>query len=132
MTIHKSTPVHRLHRVTHGPAELAQPEAGAKTEVASRSPVARQAQGGHNEGSMPVIMAAHGPSLGDYVELPFRYWRLLAGCVLTSIVVGLLALIIWPRSYESEAKLMITVGRESVGLDPTATTSPTLMLKKTQ
>lgn len=132
MTIHKSTPVHRLHRVTHGPAELAQPEAGAKTEVASRSPVARQAQGGHNEGSMPVIMAAHGPSLGDYVELPFRYWRLLAGCVLTSIVVGLLALIIWPRSYESEAKLMITVGRESVGLDPTATTSPTLMLQKTQ
>lgn len=132
MTIHKSTPVHRIHRVTHEPAELAQPEAGSKTEIASRFPGVRQAEGVHNLGSLPVIMAAQGPSFGDYVELPFRYWRLLVGCVLTSIVVGLLALIVWPRSYESEAKLMITVGRESVGLDPTATTSPTLMLQKTQ
>lgn len=37
-----------------------------------------------------------------------------------------------PRVYFSEAKLIVRVGRESVGLDPTATTSQTLLMQKTQ
>lgn len=41
-------------------------------------------------------------------------------------------MLVWPKKFESEAKLMIRVGRESVVLDPTATTSQTLMLQKTQ
>lgn len=41
-------------------------------------------------------------------------------------------MLVWPKKYQSEAKLMIRVGRESVALDPTATTSQTLMLQKTQ
>lgn len=71
-------------------------------------------------------------SLRSYLELPFVYKRLILGCLLGSLLVGWLALLAWPRSYESEAKLMLRVGRESVSLDPTATTSQTLLLQKTQ
>ena len=48
------------------------------------------------------------------------------------VALTLLAIALWPRSYSSEAKLVIRVGRESVGLDPTATTGSTIMLQKTQ
>ncbi|MCA9213747.1 MAG: hypothetical protein KDB27_11810, partial [Planctomycetales bacterium] len=48
------------------------------------------------------------------------------------LLVGWLAMVLWPRSYGSEAKLFIRIGRESVTLDPTATTGETLMLQKTQ
>ena len=71
-------------------------------------------------------------SLGDYIEIPFVHWRLIATCFVTGILLGWAALVVLPRSYESEAKLMIKVGRESVALDPTATTSQTLLLQKTQ
>ncbi len=133
MTIRKASPLHRIHRVAHEPAELAQrevrPEEG---EVASHSPLPRNPAPVEGTAMSAVARAVVGPSLGDYVELPFLYWRSIVGWLLASSMAGLLALIVWPRAYESEAKLMITVGRESVGLDPTATTSPTLMLQKTQ
>ncbi len=132
MTIHKATPVHRIHRVAHGPTELAQSESSRATEAVGRLARSRQPVAMESRASLPVVSSATGPSLGDYVEIPFLYWRLITGCLVVSIVAGLLALIVWPRAYESEAKLMITVGRESIGLDPTATTSPTLMLQKTQ
>ncbi len=48
------------------------------------------------------------------------------------LIIGWLAMIVWPRTFASEAKIFIKVGRESVGLDPTATTGQTLMLQKTQ
>ncbi len=38
------------------------------------------------------------------------------------MVVTIVALKYWPKTYESEAKLFVRVGRESVALDPTATT----------
>jgi len=38
----------------------------------------------------------------------------------------------YPRSYASESKFLVRVGRETVGLDPTATTGETIMLQKTQ
>jgi uncharacterized protein involved in exopolysaccharide biosynthesis/Mrp family chromosome partitioning ATPase len=44
----------------------------------------------------------------------------------------LLTIALYPRSYASEAKLLIRMGRESVALDPTATTGETIMLQKTQ
>jgi uncharacterized protein involved in exopolysaccharide biosynthesis/Mrp family chromosome partitioning ATPase len=49
-------------------------------------------------------------------------------------VVGLTLVVIalYPRSYSSEAKLFLRVGRESVALDPTATTGETIMLQKSQ
>jgi uncharacterized protein involved in exopolysaccharide biosynthesis/Mrp family chromosome partitioning ATPase len=67
-----------------------------------------------------------------YVETVFMYRSLILGSLLLAILTGWLALLVWPRQYESEAKLMVRVGRESVSLDPTATTSETLMLQKTQ
>ncbi|WP_417744319.1 GumC family protein [Rosistilla oblonga] len=74
----------------------------------------------------------HAASLRSYLELPFVYKRLIIGCLAAAILLGWAALLVWPRKYESEAKLMLRVGRESVSLDPTATTSQTLMLQKTQ
>lgn len=76
--------------------------------------------------------AVDGRSLFDYMEVPFVHLRLITGLFLLSLLTATVALIVWPRGYESEAKLVIQVGRESVALDPTATTSQTLMLQKTQ
>ena len=70
-------------------------------------------------------------SIASYLEIPFIYKRLIMVCTLIGILLGWGAIVTWPRTYESEAKLMIRVGRESVSLDPTATTSPTLTLHKT-
>ncbi|MEM9645010.1 MAG: hypothetical protein AAF989_08445, partial [Planctomycetota bacterium] len=66
------------------------------------------------------------------LELPFRH----LGTILRSFVVfgilGWLAILAWPRVYESQAKLNIRVGRESVALDPTVTTSETMLLQQTR
>jgi polysaccharide biosynthesis transport protein len=80
----------------------------------------------------PFAAPPEGLRLSSYVEIPFIHWRLIAGCFVASLGLAWLAMVVWPRSYESEAKLMVKVGRESVALDPTATTSQTLMLQKTQ
>lgn len=70
--------------------------------------------------------------IADYLEIVFKYRMLILRTFLCCLVLGWLALLLWPRSYESETKLLVRVGRESVSLDPTATTSQTLMLQKTQ
>lgn len=49
-----------------------------------------------------------------------------------AIAFTLFVIAVSPRSFTSESKLFIRVGRESVGLDPTATTGQTIMLQKTQ
>jgi uncharacterized protein involved in exopolysaccharide biosynthesis/Mrp family chromosome partitioning ATPase len=48
------------------------------------------------------------------------------------LVLTLVVIALFPRSYSSEAKLFIQVGRETVALDPTATTGQTMMLEKSQ
>ncbi|MEY4566308.1 MAG: Tyrosine-protein kinase ptk [Planctomycetota bacterium] len=71
-------------------------------------------------------------SLNAIIQLPFVYWRLI---LCSTILTGLLSwglILLWPRSYQSEAKLLILVGRESVALDPTVTTSQTMLLQKSQ
>ena len=70
--------------------------------------------------------------LASYFEIPFVYRKLILGSLLASMLAAWLAILVWPRAYESEAKMMILVGRESVGLDPTATTGETLTLQRTQ
>lgn len=82
--------------------------------------------------SIAFAPATMGRNIIDFLEVPFIHWRVICGSLLLSILAGVLALIVWPRTYESEAKLLINVGRESVALDPTATTGQTLMLQKTQ
>lgn len=72
-------------------------------------------------------------SLAKYLEVPFIHKWTVMTVLACSLLAGWLAILLWPRVYESEAKLKLKVGLESVGLDPTAsTTSRTLMLQKTQ
>jgi polysaccharide biosynthesis transport protein len=66
-----------------------------------------------------------------YIEPLLIYKRLLIGSLLIWIVLGWLALILWPRAYSSTAKLQLLLGRESVGLDPSSTTSQTMFVQKT-
>jgi polysaccharide biosynthesis transport protein len=70
--------------------------------------------------------------LTKYIEPVFVYKTWLLMWILGSALGCWLALLFWPRTYESECKLQFNVGRESVGLDPTSTTTQTLMLQKTQ
>jgi polysaccharide biosynthesis transport protein len=62
----------------------------------------------------------------------FRYRRRMALVFFGVMLLTLVAIALYPRSYTSESKLFIRVGRESVALDPTATTGQTIMLQKTQ
>ncbi len=67
-----------------------------------------------------------------YIEALFKSKYFILATILGSLMSAWLLMVVWPKKFESEAKLMIRVGRESVALDPTATTSQTLMLQKTQ
>ncbi len=84
--------------------------------------------------SAPIWVEAASPSvsLASYLEVPFMHKRLILACTLAGILAGWLAILVWPRSYESEAKLMMRVGREVYSSDPTATTSSTMSLQKSQ
>jgi len=73
-----------------------------------------------------------GLDFAEYLETLFYHKKLIIGCFLGSLILGWFALLLLPRTYASEAKLNMRVGRESVGLDPSATTSPTLTMQKTQ
>ena len=68
----------------------------------------------------------------DVARILFRHWRKSVALSCAVILLALVAIALCPRSYESDARLLIRVGRESVGLDPTATTGETIMLMKSQ
>ena len=68
----------------------------------------------------------------DVARILFRQWRKSALFIGGVTALTLLVITLYPRSYASESKLLIRVGRETVGLDPTATTGETIMLQKTQ
>ncbi len=67
-------------------------------------------------------------SLANFWELLFRH---KLKCLITPLVIGLAALtvlVFYPRTYRSNSKLFMQVGRESIGLDPAATTGQTIAL----
>jgi len=68
------------------------------------------------------------PSFGlsGVLELLLRHKKKIVVCPLLAVLLGLATLVFWPRTYYSEAKLFLRVGRESVGMDPTATTGQTM------
>nr|MCU0719748.1 hypothetical protein [Pirellula sp.] len=70
--------------------------------------------------------------LSKYFEPIFIYKKWLLGWLTFSALLGWIALLAWPRTYESDCKLQYNIGRESIGLDPTTTTTQTLMMQKTQ
>lgn len=76
-----------------------------------------------------------GPKISEwklFVVALFSQKYFIGVIVLLSLLLGWAALLVLPRTYESESQLLVRIGRESIALDPTATTSQTLMLQKTQ
>jgi polysaccharide biosynthesis transport protein len=68
----------------------------------------------------------------DVARILFRHWRKMALFFCAVVGLTLVVIALYPRSYSSESKLFIRVGRESVALDPTATTGETITLQKSQ
>jgi len=68
----------------------------------------------------------------EVARVLFRHRRRMALVFCGVTALTLLTIAVYPRSYTSESKLFLRVGRESVALDPTATTGQTIMLQKTQ
>src|SRR5690349_23692289 len=79
-------------------------------------------------------MPAHDrtPKLGlaDLVEVFLRHKKKALAFALSVVALGTLVILYAPRTYRSEARLFLQVGRESVRLDPTATTGKTIALQQ--
>lgn len=67
-------------------------------------------------------MSSNRLTIADVVETLFRHKLLVLTIPTVILGVGLLIALFAPRSYESEAKVFLQIGRESVGIDPTAQT----------
>ena len=61
----------------------------------------------------------------DIFRILFRHRRKSAIVFVATIVLTIAGYLVCPRSYVSEAKLFVKIGRESVALDPTATVGAT-------
>jgi polysaccharide biosynthesis protein PslE len=59
---------------------------------------------------------------GDIFLILFTHKKKLLASIVLVMAVTVAAIVFWPRTYASDAKLFVQVGRESVSLDPTATT----------
>lgn len=71
----------------------------------------------------------------DFCGLLFRHKSKVIFCFTLSVCVALAVILFWPRKYKSESKLLVRLGRETVTLDPTATTSqviPVSMSRETE
>lgn len=62
----------------------------------------------------------------------FRHRRKMLVISFSIVFLTILALALWPRSFESEAKLFVRIGRENVTLDPTASTGEMVTFQKQQ
>lgn len=69
--------------------------------------------------------------LSRCIEPFLVYKRWWIASLLVALLFGWAILLVWPRTYQSIAKLQLLVGRESVGLDPSSTTTQTLLMQKT-
>jgi uncharacterized protein involved in exopolysaccharide biosynthesis len=66
-------------------------------------------------------------SLREIARIFFRYQRRGVAVFGGSMILIVIALIMCPRKYTSEARLFVRLGRESVTLDPTATTAGSIV-----
>lgn len=69
-------------------------------------------------------------NIRDILERIWRARRKIVLFQLATILATVFVILFWPRTYASEAKLYLQKGRESVGLDPTATTGKTIALQQ--
>jgi uncharacterized protein involved in exopolysaccharide biosynthesis len=74
--------------------------------------------------------AASAAGLGDMAAVFFRHKKKALAFALLVFGLGTLIILFAPRKYRSEARLFLQVGRESVRLDPTATTGKTIALQQ--
>ena len=71
-------------------------------------------------------------SLWDILFVPLRYW-FRTFCCFALIVAAVIAFtVMTPKKYQSESKLLVRLGRENMGLDPTATLGNSLNVNMTQ
>lgn len=71
---------------------------------------------------------AHQFTTAELSEIAFRHKYKI---VFVPLIIGLLTIamiVFFPRTYRSEARLFLQLGRESVAIDPTATTGPSAAL----
>ena len=64
----------------------------------------------------------------DAIALLWRHKTIIVLWPLACLVLAALFYVFCPRKYESEARLFVRIGRESVGIDPAATTGQTMPL----
>ena len=69
-------------------------------------------------------------SLKGACELVLRHKKKIVIFPLAALIVGGLVLLYCPRWYRSEARLFLRVGRETVALDPTASTGQTIAMQQ--
>jgi len=79
---------------------------------------------------MPSRLAPSDP-INSILETVFRHkWKIVMFPLLV-ISMAVLVILYYPRSYISEARVLVQVGRESVGIDPTASTGAMISLQQT-
>lgn len=66
----------------------------------------------------------------DIARIVLRHRRKVAATFLLTVMAAIFALMVMPRTYLSQARLLVRVGRESVALDPTASTGATNPIHK--
>lgn len=71
-------------------------------------------------------------SLRDLLALFARHWGKMLLLFVTTMAAVVLGIIWCPRTYESQARLHVLIGRESIGVDPTATTGPSINMMETR
>ena len=67
----------------------------------------------------------------DYVESLFRHKKKILLYNLLVLLAISAIIMFWPRTYSSEAKIWIKIGRENSRLDPTAATGETISIQET-
>ena len=71
-------------------------------------------------------------SLWTFVSALRNHWLAAALVFLATSALAVLAMIFLPKSYSSEAMIFVKLGRETVSLDPTATTGSTISVLDTR
>ena len=69
-------------------------------------------------------------SLVDFIEVLFRHRLKIVGVFSVTVILALFVTMLSPETYRSEAKVLMRLGRESVSLDPTATTGKTVAVSQ--
>jgi uncharacterized protein involved in exopolysaccharide biosynthesis len=69
-------------------------------------------------------------NVGDAVAALFRHKKKVIAFISAIAAMAILVIVFAPRKYRSEARLFLQVGRESIRLDPSATTGQTISLQQ--